>query len=201
VAVGAITPGINGQCVNTTGSSSVWGSCAGTAGVQLISVNNTAAGVAGNTTATQALQAACVTAPCYVAGALNFVGKTFDFQEVGLYQSVNTSQTIFLNVSFNGGSTFPLTVISFTPTSTSVGYFSTDMTCTVIANGTTGILNCRVVATVTDGAGHIFNGPTYEVQTGVNLTLGITPQLGVAFTTASTTNQGNGLYAITHQHN
>jgi hypothetical protein len=201
VSVTGITPGTNGQCVTTSAGVAVWGSCTGVPGVQLIGTNLLTVSVSGNTTSNQPLQTACTSTPCYASGVLNSIGKTLDFQEVGSWFPVNTTEQVRFSVSFNGGSSFPFQAILFTPSSTATGSFSLNMQCTVQGTGASGTLYCDVTMDVVDGAGKLFRGATFGLQSGVDLTAAITPQLGISFGTASVSNFASAQYASTHQQN
>ena len=200
----SIVPGTNGQCLITSSGATVWGSCAGTAGVQLIGTPNTTQNaVSTSTTNFQPFQQACATAPCFAAGALNSIGKTFEVEAEGFIQFNSPSQTFGIVTNIGGTTTTLGTPFTTTPTSgAGASFWSSKAICTVTTTGASGAVFCMFRYFYDDVNGINTSAKSGSATiTGVNLTGVLSPTVGVYFSTASTNNIGTQNYALTRQDN
>jgi len=191
--VGDITPGTNGQCINTTGGVSVWGACAGTAGVQTTATPNTAgATVAGNTTASQVLLG-----QSFGAGTLNTLGSTFRLEGYGTYNAVNTTETVAISIVKLAGDV--ITGLSVVPGTTGSDLsWHIIVTCTTTTTGAAGVLTCPTSGEITRSAGGTVTVVPYAAATitGVDLTGANTFSIAASFTTASVSNSASQAYLL-----
>lgn len=193
LAVGNLSPGSNGQCVNTSGSAAVWGSCAGTAGVQTVFTNPNG-GVAN--TATTNVQTIETFSPGFAAGALNTLGKTFRLTNTGAYTVLNSSQLITFGLSVQGGTILqPTVTISAAQLGGVSGGYTLEWICMVTATGSSGILKCGAVGTL-GGAGGTTDFPLgvpSNLATSANLTtalgLATTVQFGITASASNTVSE------------
>lgn len=195
--VGYLSPGNNGQCVIQNGSTPGWGSCAGTAGVQLLGIpNTTASTVNASSSSVQLFAAACNTTPCVPSGALNSVGKTFDVEAWGTSTFVNTSETVLLGLTVGTGTGMMTTGV--VPSNTGSAQWHFKATCMVSASQT---IFCTGTAEWHDAAGANFNAFGTITLTPVFLNVPQSPQVSVQFGTASASNSATQSFALTHQQN
>lgn len=179
-----IQPGANTQCINTSGGVATWGSCAGTVGVQALSINTSPVTVNANTSSAQTLQT-FATAP----GLLNTLGRTLRFKGYGTLIPVNTTVRVpvwFALTAFGsgyGGATIPI--------GTSDTYhWVAEMFCTTTTTGVTGALQVQI----NFRAHGLINGAEFgnsytNTLAGIDLTAAVGFQGMVQFIgTASTSN-------------
>lgn len=187
--VADLTAGSSGQCVNTSGTSVVWGSCAGTAGVQVPSggINTTSVTVNAAVTTLQGLMTFS-----FASGALNTSAKSFRVWAFGNANAVNTTETVSFELLINGSGGL---VASFTPATSGIGLnWSLSATCTVTATGATGSVFCSadwdntVGGTGPGGGAGILVTAASTNYGSVNLTGALSVQPAVSFTTASASN-------------
>lgn len=190
--VGDITAGTNGQCINTTGGVAVWGSCAGTAGVQTQATPDASVTtVNGNTTAMQVMKSVT-----FGAGALNTLGASFSLEGFGTFTPVNTTETVTIGLVEGGSTTGDL---SFVPgTSGSALSWHEKSNCTVTVTGAAGTLKCYATGeyctTLTTCTPTPYVGSFTSVA--FDLTAAHTFSLAIKFTTASVSNTGEEDYTI-----
>lgn len=189
-----MTPGSNGQCLNTTGGVSVWGSCAGTAGVQTLSnPNTTTVSVNGNTAAAQNLMSQTIGG----AGSINVAAASFQLEGFGLYTAVNSSETITVSALINPAA-LSMGSISFVPALVGPAEaWRVKVNCTTTVTGAAGTVECVFggEAALTTTTGVVFPGTALNVSP-VDLTQAITVQFQVTFTSASTSNTGIQTYLL-----
>lgn len=197
LAVGNIAPGSSGQCINTSGTTAVWGSCAGTAGVQTVSAISSG-GVAN--TATTNVQTVTSFSPGFAPGALNATGKTIRATVTGAYSLLNTSQFLTFGLSLQGGATGAI----FIPAGPAAGGYTVVWTCMVRTAGVNGLMLCGGVATLgTSGGSTNFSGGVTTNEVGsVNLTTAMSLASTVQFgPTASNSNLLNESWMLVEQLN
>jgi len=162
--------------------------------------NTTATTVNASSTAVQPIAAACGTTPCFAAGVLNTLGKTFDLEAVGTFATGTTSTQVLFGLAI--GASNGLQFVAASASSSQVGNWYAKITCVVTATGSSGTLACFglgsfLVNVITSPV----NYPQSATLTSVNLTGGITPQIYVQFTAASTSNTATQNAAIARQLN
>lgn len=201
--VGMLSGGVNGNCAINSSGTWTAGSCAGTAGVQMIGTpNTTPVTVNANTTGDQTLSAACASTPCYSAGALNSLNKTIDVELTGSFAPVNTSENIVFKIGIAGAGTNNFALVStYTPTNTNTHLFSARLFCTVTTTGASGIMVCSSTWMSGFGTDILISTTTAQNVTGINLTGTLSPTASISFSTASATNTATTSWAWTHQHN
>jgi hypothetical protein len=191
VPVGNIAPGTSGQCINTSGVVATWGSCAGTAGVQLLSVNSTPVTQNAAVTTPQILQASAFPVS---AGALNNLNKTLRVKSYGAFQPANAIETVTFYFSFGG---ITGNFGGFTPNSGGSSYgFSIELMFTTTVTGSSG----TVLVTGNMDIGGLSVGlnsativiPGVGTFSPIDLTSALSPAISVAFTSASTSNVATG---------
>lgn len=186
--VGDLAPGINGQCTITSGGGSEWGSCSGTAGVQLLSLDTTAATADANTSSVQNLMSYAVS-----AGAWNSVGKTFRLTIGGFFGSLaNTTETVFVSVNLGSTSLIKGARSTAIPASTAGGGVALQLTCSVITSGSSSSITCAGPINVSwdcvsSGCSQALVAAGNPIS-GIDLTSAQTLQVQIQFGTASTSN-------------
>lgn len=173
--------------------------------VQVVGVPFTGSSVVNaSTTSPQAFATPCVTTPCYTAGQLNTVGKTFDIEGGGTVSFNTIAQTFGFTIMANGngigtiGSPYPTT-----PTTTATGDWWFKALCKVTVTGASGNFTCLLTYTFMDNNGTNTSSKTFVASglSNVDLTATFTPDIGVYFSTVSTNNQATQSFAITRQYN
>jgi hypothetical protein len=201
VPVNSVTPGTNGQCAITSGTGATWGSCAGTAGVQFIAADTAIHFVSASTTSVQTLPLTCN--PCFAAGTLNQIGKTFEYESTGQanFSSTGTGLVIILNLA---GNQF-LNNQQFSVPALFSAFWDLRVTCTVIATGASGGFQCGGVlmwqTQTTPNPLPFIIQTFFPSSPNVNLTSGISVGMAAQFTTASTSNLFEQTYAVIRQDN
>lgn len=187
--VANVAPGANGQCLNTSGGVTVWGSCAGTAGEQVVNVNTTPVTVNAAVTSLQPMQSFTIG-----AGNENSVGKTFRLTSEGSVAFVNTTESVTLEYTVGG---IGVGAIIFTPTSTSTTTWDIIANCTTTTSGGTGVIFCAVHVTLSIG-NSIFQVNSTSASP-LNLANTLTVQNAISFSTASGTNTATSNYFLVEQ--
>ena len=155
------------------------------------------------TTSSQTVAFTCSTTPCFAAGVLNTIGKTFDWKASGQFGfNTNTGISVGIEMNVGQGTAAPGQFFGGW-TQNGLQYWTFDGTCTVTATGATGTLLCDEEFYITDGNGgaHIMPAFVRVISSSINLTAAISPQTYIQFTTASTGNTFTQNYAVTHQQN
>jgi hypothetical protein len=202
ILVGDVTPGTNGQCVNTTGGVSVWGSCAGTAGVQIPTGGVITTPVTVNTSTTAAQGMMTYSSG---SGAFNTLAKTFRIFAWGTYNAVNTTETVSLEILVLGSGGVVWGPI--TPQVSGVGLsWTMNFLCTTTATGNPGTLQCDGITTAQvggSGVGSSIQFVSIPLQTnfGPNLTGVVTIQPAIVFNFASASNTATQSHMIVEQLN
>lgn len=199
--VGSIAPGTNGQCINTSGAASVWGSCAGTAGVQVPSsgVNFTGVTVNAATAALQQMQSFS-----FAGGALNSINKTFRLISYGILTPVNTTESISLGIRLTTGAGTVDDTLNFTPSSTSLQSWRIFYICSTVTTGATGSVICTLESfDLIGGNGAIQQQALLSPGTHANrdLTGTVSVATEVSFSTASGSNTATSSYLVVEQLN
>jgi hypothetical protein len=135
VPLARLPAGSSGQCIITSGGVPIWGSCAGTAGEQVLSVDMTSTSlVSGNnpTIATYTL----------TGTPLNSLGKSFRLTVDGVWNASGTD-TLGFSLAY-GASTSSTTLTTLSGTSPN-GNYSVVLDCSVSVTGATGSFTCRTV--------------------------------------------------------
>lgn len=192
--VASFVAGTSGQCINTSGSAVVWGSCAGTAGVQTLTSDGTTTTVNAAVTSNQNLKSYSV-----VASTLNAVPKTIRVRGQGQFIPVNTTETVTVNSTWGSGAPFALQ-ISIVPAGTGAGNWLSEWLCVTTATGSSGTSSCSGQITIADSTG-VTKTVLLESSITNNLTIALPLQYAISFSTASTTNQGFQSLLVVEQMN
>lgn len=182
-----LASGSNGQCIITSASATVWGSCAGTAGVQTTATNFTSVTANANSTAPQNLMS-----NTFSAGVLNATGKTIRVQAGGTYTIANlgVAVAITLGETLGGANSFSYT----SGTTGDSGEWAWLFYCTVTTSGSSGAGNCYgnldITIGGTQGGGTNSRRFTYHLNPAspINWTLAQILQFTVQFSSASASN-------------
>lgn len=191
--VGNIAPGTNGQCVITSSSATIWGTCAGTVGEQVLNENTTDTGnIAITGTSPVALMTYSIT-----AGQINTLGKTIRIRGFGRLQQANTADALVY--LFIGTQSIQLAKEASVTGGSGADPFTMEATCTVTATGSNGALTCAGTAMAGNGGafplafGFDYNGTGVS---GVNLTSSIAVGFGGAFSASNASNTGGGTHLV-----
>lgn len=182
--VANIAAGTNGQCIETSGTTSMWGSCTGTLGVQTLTVNSAGSIANSSTTNFQTLYSYT-----FAAGQLNTVGKSFRVTHAGSFTLLNTSQNIIFALGNNGTSGPTAGLI---PTGLTGGFYSVTWTCTVRTAGSSGFIFCggqtgiQGVSSSSTSFAPVSNGTLISVNLTASFTLSVMVDFGVTASTSNT---------------
>lgn len=170
---GDITSGTNGQCIITSGGASIWGSCAGTAGVQTLCASATQTTVNASTTNEQVINTCAIS-----AGQLNVLNRHFRISAFENITPVSGNGTLRVDIG---------SIQSTTQTQTQgAGTINVSfvLTCGVQATGVGGQIECQGTTINSSGAAAMF-GPT---NAAIDLTAGFNITTTGQFTGSSASN-------------